>query len=105
MAPAVALRHPDHFLAVGDVVAELPARVGDVAIRRPVVEEGRRLLVDHDARRATLGVDLDDAIGLMSALVVLERERAAILAPLETRELVGVGKRCRSTCTARAAAT
>jgi hypothetical protein len=81
--PAVALRHPDHFFAIGDVVPELLARVG---------EERPRLLADDGAGFSIGGVDFDDAIDLMSALVVLERDGAAVFAPLQAREIVGVRK-------------
>ena len=74
VVPAVALRHPDDFLAlVVDVVAELA----------PAVEERLRLLGDDRARGACRRVNLDQPDGLMSSLRVLERHRPAVLAPCE----------------------
>src|SRR6185437_8908682 len=92
MVPAVALRHPDHFAAVGDVVAELLPGVADVVARRPVVEEGLRVLRDDDARRAGRAVDLDHAVLLVAALIVLEGEGMAILAPGEPRYRIRIGE-------------
>ena len=92
MVPAVALRHPDHFLAVGDVVAVLLARVALASVGRAVVEEGLRLLGDDGARRAGRRIHLDDTVDLMAALVVLERERMAVLPPHRARQLVGIQK-------------
>jgi hypothetical protein len=83
VVPAVALRHPDHFLAVGDVVAKALAGVA---------EEGPRLLGHDGARRAGRGVHLDDAEDLVAALVVVERDGRAVAAPLEPRLGVGVGE-------------
>ena len=83
VVPAVALRHPDHFAAVGDVVAEFLAAVG---------EERLRLLVDDGPGRARRPVDLDDPVDLMAALVEFEGEGPAVLPPNEVRELVGIGE-------------
>ena len=66
VVPAVALRHPDDLAAVVDVAPVLLAGVA---------EERRRLLRSMTARAlACCGVDLDDAVDLVSALVVLERD-------------------------------
>ena len=81
--PPVALRHPDDLLPVGEVVAVFLGRV---------LEEGRRLLVDDGARLPGGGIDLDDAIDLMAALVVLERHRVSVLAPFEPGHVVRVRK-------------
>src|SRR5262249_3824908 len=75
--PAVALRHPDPVLAVGDVVTVLLAGVALAAVRGPVVEEGLRLFGDDRPRLARARVDFDHAVDLVAALVVLERDRAA----------------------------
>ncbi len=72
MAPAVALGAPDDLAPVGDVEAVALARV---------VDERRHPLVDQRARLACRGVHLDHAEDLVPALVVLERERAAVLPP------------------------
>src|SRR6185295_13513239 len=89
MVPAVALGHPDDFPAVRDVVAELLAGA-PVAARLVVVEERLRFLGDHGARLTGHGIRFDHSIDLVPALVVLERQRAAVLAPEEPREAVGV---------------
>ena len=90
MVPAVALRHPDDFLAVLEVVAILLARVGEVAVGGAVVEEGLRLFRDDRARLAGGRVRFDDAEDLVAALVVFEGDGAAVLAPLEARQVVRV---------------
>ena len=92
MVPAVALRHPDHVLAVLEVVAILLARVGEVAVGGAVVEEGLRLLRDDRARLPGGRVRFDDAEHLVAALVVFEGDGAAVLAPLEARQVVRVGE-------------
>ena len=79
VVPPVALRHPDDFPSVIDVVAELLPRV---------VEEGGHLLVDDRAGLPRLGIDLDHAVDLVSTLVVLEREGAPIVAPLDPGHVV-----------------
>ena len=55
-------------------------------------EVHRRLLVDHGTGLPGRGVHLDDAVRLVAALVVLEGERSAVLAPHESGHAVGVGK-------------
>jgi hypothetical protein len=83
MVPSVALRHPDDLPAVGQIVAVLLARIA---------EEGLRLFADDGARLAGAGVNLDYAIDLMPALVVFKCERAAVLAPFQARQVVGIRK-------------
>ena len=92
MVPAVAFRHPDDFLAVVHVVAELLAGIGERAVRGAVGEERLRLFRDDRARGAGRRVDFDDAVDLVSALVVFEGQRPAVLAPLELGHRVGVRK-------------
>ena len=88
MRPPVALGHPEHFLAVVHVEAPVAAVVRDVGAQWTVREKRRRLVGHHRPRFAARRVHLDDAIDLMSALVVLERERAPILPPHGLRDLV-----------------
>ena len=108
VVPAVALRHPDDFLAVGEVVAIALAglqRRGAAV----VIEERLRLFGDHRARGAGVRVDFDDAIHLVAALVVFEREAAAVLAPhqvgqvVRIREQPRVDRRSASGCARRTA--
>jgi hypothetical protein len=61
-------------------------------VRLAIVEERLRLLGDHDPGLAGGRVNLDDAVDLVPALVVLERQRAAVLAPLQSRHVVRVRK-------------
>ena len=68
MIPAVAFARPNNFEAVGDVLREL---LGVVAEK---------------------GVDFDQAIGLVAALVVFEREGAGVLPPCGTRARIRVGE-------------
>ena len=83
MVPAVPLRHPDDLAAVVEIGAIFfPA----------VAEERLRLLVDNRPGRAGRGIDLDDPVDLVAALVVLEGEGPAVLAPGEAAELIGVGE-------------
>jgi hypothetical protein len=82
VVPAVALGHPDDLLAVGDVVAE-PFAGAAARACLVVVEERLRLFGDDGPRLAGRRVDLDDAEQLMAALVVLNRDGAAVLAPDE----------------------
>ena len=83
VVPAVALRHPDDLLPVLDIVAVLLARIA---------EERLRLLGDDRSGFAAGGVDFNDAIHLVAALVVLERHRRAVLAPNERRHVIRVGE-------------
>jgi hypothetical protein len=83
--PPVALRHPDDFLAVGDIEAVPLAGVA---------EERLRFLGQDRPRLCRGRVDLDDPVDLMAALVVLEREGAAVLPPHERRHVVCVRERC-----------
>ena len=83
VVPAVALRHPDHLLAVAHVEPVLLARVA---------EEGGRLLGDDGPGPARGGLGLDDAVDLVPPLVVFERDGRAVLAPGRRRRLVGVGE-------------
>jgi hypothetical protein len=82
------LRHPDDFLAVVHVRAKPPARPGEAWHRGPVVEEGAWALVDEHACLRAEGAHLDDPKRLVSALVVLERERAAVRPPPGARNIV-----------------
>jgi hypothetical protein len=83
MIPAIALRHPDHFLAVGDVATKFLAGIAE-----------KRLGFFIDDRACTAGrrIDLDHAVDLVSALVVLKRQRRTVLPPLQAAEVVGVRK-------------
>ena len=83
VVPAVPLRHPDDLAAVSRVVPELLARIG---------EEGLRLFRDDGPRGAGGGIRLDDPEHLVAALVVFEGERGTVLAPLEPREIEGIGE-------------
>src|SRR3954454_8099649 len=76
MVPAVALGGPDDLLPVGNV---------DPALLLAVVDEGGALFGDQRARLAGLGGDLDHTEDLVPALVVLEREAAAVLPPERPR--------------------
>ena len=87
MVPAVALRHPDDLSPVVDVEAPVLSRVGRVA-HRSIREERRDFFCYERASAAGRGVDLDDAIDLMAALVVLECEGMAVLTPHGLRDLV-----------------
>ncbi len=81
VVPAVALGHPDELHAVGEVAPEFLAGVA---------EEGLRLLGHDRARAPRDRVDLDDTVDLVAALVVLERDGRADLAPLQARHVVRV---------------
>ena len=83
VVPAVAFGHPDHFVPVLHVEPVLLAGVA---------EERLRLFRDDGARGAECCVDLDDAVDLVAALVVLERDRAAVLPPYQRRLIVGIRK-------------
>ncbi len=89
--PTVAFGGPDDLLAVVHVIAELAAR-RHARPKIAVVEEGLCLFVDESARGAGAGVDLDHLVDLMSALVVLEGESAAVLPPHRRGDGVGVRK-------------
>jgi len=83
VVPAVALRHPHDLSAVREIEAVFLAAVA---------EEGLGLLLDDGPGRAGRGVDLDDPVDLVAALVIFEGESAAVLAPGEVGELIGVGE-------------
>ena len=71
-------------------MTSLPSREVAPEFLAGVAEEGLRLL-GHDGARASRGrVDLDDAVELVTALVVLERHGRAALAPLQPRHVVRV---------------
>src|SRR5262249_45612356 len=55
-----------------------------------VAEERQGLLVDDRARLRGRGADFDQAVHLVAALVVLEGERGAVLAPRRLRDVVRV---------------
>ncbi len=55
-----------------------------------IVDERLGLLGDDRACAAGARVHLDHAIDLMAALIVLERERSAVLAPRELEELIRI---------------
>src|ERR1051326_2891850 len=76
MVPSIALRHPHDFFPVMDVVTELLAGIA---------KERLRFLRDYRLRIARSSIYFDHAIHLMSALVVLECEDAAVLPPQGAR--------------------
>ena len=84
MVPAAALGHPDDLAAVGEVAAEF------LAAPLAVGEEGLGPLVDDGPGRAGGAVDLDDPVGLVAALVVLEGEGPAVRAPDKGGDLVRI---------------
>src|SRR5450759_337552 len=90
MCPPVALRHPDDLLPVADVEAELAARVAESAVGPAIVDEGFRALGEDRSRAAARRIGFDHAVELVSALVVFEGERTAILAPHDARKLVRI---------------
>src|SRR5450759_2868257 len=94
MLPPIALRGPDDLLAIIHVVA-VAAAPGEAVRQGVVVNEGRALFVDQRARLAGLGIYFDHAVNLVAALIVLEREAAAILPPDRRREVVRIGKQRR----------
>src|SRR5207253_864827 len=83
VTPAVALGHPDDLPAVVEIVPERPTRIAEACGGAPIVDERGTRLVDERAGGARGRVHLDDAIALMPALVVFEREGAAVLAPFQ----------------------
>ena len=92
--PAVALRHPDHFLAVGEVVAKALAgleRGGGTV----VIEKGLGLFRDDRSGLPGMRVDFDHAEHLVAALVVLEAERARVFPPHQIGHVEGVGEQPR----------
>ncbi len=82
MVPAIALGGPDDLLAITRVLAKALAGV---------LDEGLRRFFDECPPTTGGGVDLDHAIDLVAALVVLKRDRAAVGAPLEPG--IGIGVR------------
>ena len=89
MVPAVALRRPDDLRAVMNIEPHLLTGVARVGHQWPVVDERLALLRDDSASLAG-PVDFDNPVDLMAALVVLERERAAVLPPDRIRKAVRV---------------
>src|SRR5690348_12935298 len=80
MTPAVALRHPDDLSTVVHIVTIPASRIGEAAIRGAITEERLRFVGNNGARLA-VRVDFDDAINLVSTLIVFKREPAAVFAP------------------------
>ena len=79
MLPPVTLGHPQH---VGAVVYVLPPHGGVVADERGFT------LVDQHTGGAGGGVHLQYLVALVAALIVLEREGAAVRAPLRPSQVV-----------------
>src|SRR5438445_13288272 len=78
--PAVALGSPDDLLSVVHVVPEPPAG-GKPWAEQIVIEKCRGSFVDERADTSGSCVGFEDAIRLVAALIVFEREAAAILPP------------------------
>jgi len=93
MIPAVPLRGPDDLFPVLDVEAIF---IGVVA------KERLAFLVDYGPRLSGRGIDFDDAIDLVAALVVFKGKGAAVLPPdgvrhgvfiwTHARSVIGIGK-------------
>src|SRR5579883_2870641 len=92
MLPSVTLRTPDDFLAVIDVDPNFLAGIKLIGNERTIVNKSFALLVNESVCCSGLSVYLNNAIGLMAALVVLKGESAAVLPPCCRREVVGIGK-------------
>src|SRR5262249_22597597 len=90
--PSVALAGPNDLAAVADIEADVLARIARVRDERTVVDERRLALLADQHARSTVRIDLDHAIHLVSALVIFERESAAIPPPLGARQAVGIGE-------------
>src|SRR6266508_1380077 len=83
VVPAVALRHPEHFPSVVQVVREALLDVGD---------KRSALLIDQGDRLTAVGVHADDAEDQMAALVVQEREPLAVAVPADVVDVPRVGE-------------
>ena len=81
MVPPVALRHPDRFFRLVEVLPETLSGI---------TEECFRLLADDHSGSAGRGVDLDDTKQLVAALVVFKYHRGAVLPPRQARYVVRV---------------
>ena len=92
MLPPIALRRPDEFLAVVQLIPHFLSGIARVGNQRPVIDEGLALFGYQATRFARIRGYFDDAVDLMPALVVLERDRPAVLAPEDRLQVVGVGK-------------
>ena len=92
VTPAVPLRHPDDFPSVVQFITNLLAGVSRIGDQRPVIDERLAFFSNDAAGLSGCGVHFDDAVHLMSALVVLKRESPAILAPDRIGQAVGIGK-------------
>ena len=91
MRPAVALGHPDDLGAVVEVEAIGPAGVGQVARRAVVVDErARSARRSAPARAPVVASTSITRKSLVAALVVFERERAAVLPPHHLRQVVRI---------------
>src|SRR6185503_1309293 len=89
MRPAISFRHPDDLFTVVYVVAIPASRVGQTAVRGAITKEGVWFVGDERAC-LSIRVDLDHAINLVPALIVFERECAAVLAPDRIEDLVRI---------------
>jgi hypothetical protein len=83
MIPAIALRHPDDLSGVFDVLAKPLARVAEKCLR---------LFADDRAHFRGRGVHLEHTEDLMATLVVFERHRTTVFAPVESCHVVRVRK-------------
>src|ERR1700678_3941546 len=89
MFPAVTFRRPDNFFAIVNVMPVFPSR-RETWAEVAVIEKSLGSLGDQGTRFAGLRVDVDDGVGLVTTLVVLEGEAATVLPPYRCADGVGV---------------
>src|SRR5579862_3261588 len=87
--PAIALRSPDDFFAVINVVTVFAAS-GKTGPEKVVIEESLRDFRDERAGGGSVGIHLDHGVGLMPPLVVFEGESAAVIPPNRRAERIRI---------------
>ena len=89
MTPTITLGHPNDFSAIVNVVPVPAPGISETAIRVAIAEEGGGL-IGNECTCFAVRVDFDYTINLMTALIVLKRERPAVLAPDRIRQFVRI---------------
>jgi len=100
MVPPVAFRRPDQLTAgvcraTTATLRQLTVRVdviGEVVPAVAVHEEALGDFIDHRAHGASRRVDLEHAVDHVTALIVLERVRGAVLPPYRARDCIRIRK-------------
>ena len=82
MIPPIPLGHPDDFVSIRKIIAVFVVGIA----------KKRVLFLTDDGSCRPVRIDFDNPVDLVPALVVLEHKGAAVLPPLDSRHIIGIGK-------------